>query len=194
MEAVTDKNGDPQGELALVCEARQGSVDAFSTLVETYKRRAYFAALALVRNHDDALELSQEAFARAFKAMNRFDETRPFYPWLYKIVRNLCLNHLKRRTRHQEVSIDIVESRTGEGLSSAQAGPAEIAERNETKERLWKAIGQLSPDHREIIVLRHFQEMSYAEIAEALDCPKGTVMSRLHAARRSLRDQLDRHE
>lgn len=190
MKVVADRSGNAQGETVLVSAARDGNVAAFSKLVETYKRRAYFAALALVRNHDDALELSQEAFVRAFKAIDRFDVSRPFYPWLYRIVKNLCLNHLKRRSRRQEISIDVVEP-WGHGiLASSGTGPAEAAERNELRDRLWQAIDHLSPDHREIILLRHFQEMSYAEIAEAIGCPRGTVMSRLHAARRNLRERL----
>jgi len=194
MGVAAETNGSASDESRLVREAQRGGVEAFSKLVEKYKRRAYFAALGLVRNHHDALDLSQEAFARAYRAMRRFDTTRPFYPWLYRIVRNLCLNHLKRRSRQQEVSMEIIEPRGGESLADSRAGPAELAVRNELRERLWRAMENLTPEHREILVLRHFQEMSYAEIAETLECPPGTVMSRLHAARRNLRDRLDEFE
>jgi len=194
MGVAAETNGSASDESRLVREAQRGGVEAFSKLVEKYKRRAYFAALGLVRNHHDALDLSQEAFARAYRAMRRFDTTRPFYPWLYRIVRNLCLNHLKRRSRQQEVSMEIIEPCGGESLADSRAGPAELAVRNELRERLWRAMENLTPEHREILVLRHFQEMSYAEIAETLECPPGTVMSRLHAARRNLRDRLDEFE
>jgi len=191
MEVAAEEAAGMPDEMALLNEARQGSVDAFSKLVDMYKRQAYFAALGLVRNHDDALELSQEAFARAFRAMRRFDPKRPFYPWLYKIVRNLCLNHLKRRSRRREVSIELIEPCGSDSLRDPHVGPAEVAARNEMRDRLWRAMDRLSPEHREILVLRHFQELSYTEIAETLGCPQGTVMSRLHAARRNLREQIE---
>ena len=191
MDIAADKSAGAVDESDVVSKAQRGSVEAFSKLVELYKRQAYFAALGLVRNHHDALDLSQEAFARAFRAMGRFDTRRPFYPWLYRIVRNLCLNHLKRRARQKEVSIEVIDPRGSESLPDHHADPARVAERNEMRERLWRAMQDLSPDHREILVLRHFQEMSYAEIAEALGCPQGTVMSRLHAARRKLRERIE---
>jgi len=191
MGIAADKSAGAVDESAVVSEAQRGSVEAFSKLVELYKRQAYFAALGLVRNHHDALDLSQEAFARAFRAMGRFDTSRPFYPWLYRILRNLCLNHLKRRARQKEVSIEVIDPRGSESLPDRHADPAEAAARNEMRDRLWRAMEELSPDHREILVLRHFQEMSYAEIAEALECPQGTVMSRLHAARRNLRARIE---
>ncbi len=180
----------PVDEHALLRAASQGDRTAFGRLVDMYQKRAYTAAYAMVNNRQDALELAQEGFARAFKAMGRFDTAQPFYPWLYRIVKNACLNHLKKKRRHGEVSLDsLVES--GFSPPSHATTPMQAATRDETRTEIWRAIEQLPAMHREILVLRHFEDLSYSEIAECLDIAPGTVMSRLHAARRKLREALE---
>lgn len=177
-------------EAAAVCEARKGSRAAFESLVGAYQRRAYAIAYGFVGNREDALELAQESFARAYKAMHRFDTRMPFYPWLYRIIKNACLNHLAKRRRRGEVSLSaLMES--GYDPPARDSGPLEDAERGELRHAIAAALDLLSPDHQEILVLRHLQELSYAEIASCLGVPQGTVMSRLHAARRKLRGLLE---
>ncbi len=176
----------------LVTKARQGDVESFGKLVNRYKQKAYFVALGYVRNHEDALDLSQDSFVKAFKSLRRFDTRYDFYPWLYRIVKNSCLNHLRRQRVENQVSLESLRE-SGHDVASAESGPAEVASRRELSRRLMEAIETLKPDHREIIMLRHFHQMSYAEIAQALGCPQGTVMSRLHAARRVLKNKIAPH-
>jgi RNA polymerase sigma-70 factor (ECF subfamily) len=180
----------PLDEAATVTAAQRGDRAAFGRLVRTYQRRAYAAAYDLVRNRDDALDLAQESFARAYRAMGRFDTQMPFYPWLYRIIRNTCLNHLKKRQRHGETSLDgLMES----GFDARDQGrtPTHQAELEDLRRAVQEAMTHLNPEHREILRLRHFLEMSYHEIAQYLGIPAGTVMSRLYAARQSLRQEIE---
>jgi len=165
--------------------------------------------LGLVGNKGDALELSQEAFYRAYKHFDQLNSKGKFFPWFYQILRNLCFSHLrKRRVRknHQlqiadcGLRIDDSNPNPQSEISNPQSSdiadcfdPEMIAERNETKDCIWRAIGQLDEKHREVIVLRHFQNMSYDEMAKVLFCNRGTVTSRLFYARQRLKEILD-HE
>lgn len=177
-------------DIAFIELAQRGDRAAFGELVRRYQKRAYAVAYGLVGNRDDALELAQESFAKAYKAMGRFDPAMPFYPWLYRIVKNTCLNHLNRRRRRGETSLDGLMD-DGQDFATRHDGPETHAHRTELRDRISAAMCVLSDPHREILTLRHIEELSYTEIAEVLDVPKGTVMSRLHAARRSLREALE---
>jgi RNA polymerase sigma-70 factor (ECF subfamily) len=179
-------DGETTGERPLMLRARRGDAHAFGELVTRHMRRAYFAALGLVGSHDDALDLSQDAFARAFRARRSLDPERPFYPWLYQILRRLCFNFLRdQRTRRERLA------ERGHWLVDAAAGsdaadPARQAERAELRARVEAALGELSDREREVLVLREFEGLTYREIAEVLGVPIGTVMSRLYGARKSL--------
>jgi RNA polymerase sigma-70 factor (ECF subfamily) len=173
-------------ERALALRAQAGDRRAFGELVSRHMRRAYLAALGLVGSHDDALDLSQEAFARAFRARRSLDPERPFYPWLYQILRRLCFNFLRdRRTRTA-----LLAGATGwlaqQAAARAAPDPAREAERAELRAALEAAIGALPAREREVLVLREFEGLRYREIADLLGIPIGTVMSRLYDARRSL--------
>jgi RNA polymerase sigma-70 factor (ECF subfamily) len=150
---------------------------------------AYYIALGLVGNREDALELSQEAFIRAYRNIKQVKPDRKFFPWFYQILKNLCISHLRKRKYRQAGSLD-VEGCPEVEATAACFSPEEVAARNERKDRVWQAIGQLDEKHREVIILRHFQNMSYDEIAEALFCNKGTVTSRLYYARKKLEELL----
>ncbi len=177
-------------EAATVLEAQKGDRDAFGVLVTAYQRKAYAIAYGYVGNREDALEMAQESFARAYKAMNRFDTNLPFYPWLYRIIKNTCLNHLKKKRRRGETSLDkMVEY--GYDVKAKNQDPLRAANLGELRHVIAKAMRRLTPAHREMLQLRHFQELSYAEMAACLDVPQGTVMSRLYAARRALKDLLN---
>lgn len=177
-------------ESVLVSEARNGDRAAFGALVRLHQRRAYAAAYSILGNSEDAVEVAQEAFVRAFRAIDRFDPKMPFYPWLYRIVRNACFNHLRKRRRRAEVSLQLLME---EGYDATHDGrsPEEAAELEELKRSIREAMKTLSPEHQEILRLRHFLELSYSEMAECLHIPQGTVMSRLHAARKALRAALE---
>lgn len=163
-----------------------GSERAFETIVKTTMKRAYAVALGFLGNAEDARDVSQEAYLAAHAARKRFDVERPFFPWFYRILRNRCLNEIEKRSRHPEVSIDVVVERRDPGES-----PERSRIRGETAAVVWRGLFAIAPEHREIIVLRSFQDLSYREIARTLDIPEGTVMSRLFYARRELREALE---
>ena len=171
----------------LIARCQRGDRGAFEPLFRRYRDRAYGFALGLVGSPEDALDLTQEAFVRAFQALKRFQPGAPFEPWFFRILRNLCLNALRRRKTWQMVPWETVGELRGSGPESASAD----IEEKELKEAMWLAISELSSEHREIILLKDFQDLSYKEIADVLDVPIGTVMSRLYYARQALRVKLD---
>jgi RNA polymerase sigma-70 factor (ECF subfamily) len=179
-------------ERALVQRARAGDRRAFGELVTRYMRRAYYAALGLVGSHEDALDLSQEAFARAFRARANLDPDLPFYGYLYQIVRRLCFNFLRdsrtRRVRMEEATPWLMNQA---GAKAAATDPARSAERSELCALVQAAIERLPEREREVLVLKEFEGLRYREIAELLGIPIGTVMSRLYTARRNLAAELE---
>jgi RNA polymerase sigma-70 factor (ECF subfamily) len=167
---------------------QQGNPMAFRVLVERYKKKAYYTALKLVGDSDDAYDISQEAFIRVYNARRRYDVTHPFYAWFYAILRNLARNHLRKRSIRLEYAVRTRRFRK-QSLEVSDS-PECIAEADESRKAVWAAIGKLSYEHREIIMLRHFEDLSYEEIAKLLGIAVGSVMSRLYYARKRLRDLL----
>lgn len=154
-----------------------------------YQGRAYAIALGLCGNHDDAMDAVQKAFIRTHRALPRFRVGEPFFPWLYRIVRNAALNQRRDESRHRgEVPLEWVRR------ADDRPSPLQIAEAAEVRRRLWEGIQALSDELREVFVLYHFQGLKYREIAQTLEIPLGTVMSRLHAARLRLRAVLESEE
>jgi RNA polymerase sigma-70 factor (ECF subfamily) len=182
--------GSLEPESALIRRVHDGDVAAFGALVTKYMRPAYYSALGLVGSREDALDLSQEAFARAFRARHRIDPARPFYAWYYTILRRLCFNWLRDR-RAERAGLDLAAPWL-EALAAAQASdPARDAEARETRRRVAAALARLGEGDREVLVLKEFEGLKYREIAERLDIPIGTVMSRLYTARARLADALE---
>lgn len=178
-------------DVALIRRAQAGDADAFGQLVERHMRRAYFAALSLVGTREDALDLSQEAFARAYRARKSIDPDRPFYAWLYQILRRLCFNFLRdRRTRLR--TLDAAGTwLADEAADRAVPDPASALERQETRRAVAVAIERLPAREREVIALKEFEGLSYKEIAALVGIPLGTVMSRLYSARQRLAQVLE---
>jgi RNA polymerase sigma-70 factor, ECF subfamily len=172
----------------LMIEVQQGNTLAFKALVDRHKKKAYYTALKLVGDPDDAYDLSQEAFIRVYNARRRYDETHSFYAWFYTIIRNLARNYLRKRNVRVEYAVQTKQSTKG-NLETSDS-PEYIVEADEAKKAIWAAIDKLPYDHREIIILRHFEDMSYEEIAGILGIAVGSVMSRLYYARKKLRDLL----
>ena len=185
---VNAGNPDEALEHSLIVRAKAGEREAFSLLIRHNIQRVYRTAYAVVRNRDDAEDIAQETFVRAYQSISRFDETRPLFPWLYRIARNLCLNRIERVTKRE------TELPEFDYLPDASAGPEESAIAAEERRLVRGAVGRLPDQHRQIIELSHFQECSYREIADILDLPMGTVMSRLYNARRKLRELLETDE
>lgn len=191
METVLDTAKDSD-EAALVARAKTGDAAAFAALVERHMRRAYATALGLVGSHEDALDLSQEAFARAFRARATLDPGRPFYAWLYAVLRRLCFNHLRDRgTRRRRIDEERDWLVADAAAQAEEESPERRAAAAELRGRVAAAIEALPDTEREAIVLKEFEGLKYREIAELLDVPVGTVMSRLFSARRRLARALE---
>lgn len=181
---------EQQEESELILRCKRGDKMAFGSLVRKYMKRAYFTALGFVGSHEDAQDLSQEAFVRAFQAISRFDVSMKFFTWYYQILRNLCMNHLRDRSRHA-VPFSVLEN--AEKVMSSEEGtasPSDVAEQEDLREKVWEGLWNLETEEREIIVARDFLHLSYQELADLMDCPIGTVMSRLYYARKKLGKQL----
>jgi RNA polymerase sigma-70 factor (ECF subfamily) len=191
-ESESQRDDGHTAEAILVRRARAGDTAAFGELVAIYMQRCYYAALGMVGSPQDAEDLSQEAFARAFKARGRLDPERPFYPWLYQILRRLCYNFTRdtssRRRKLERAGGWLVAEAS---VRAATVDPERVRATEELRGRLETAIGELPPVQREVLVLKEFEGLKYREIAELLDVPIGTVMSRLYAARQRLAARLE---
>jgi RNA polymerase sigma-70 factor (ECF subfamily) len=166
---------------------RKGDKKAFEVLVRRHMADAYLTALGFTGNVEDARDLSQDAFVKAFQARRQFDPQRPFYPWFYRILKNHCLNFLKRVRKSAE-PLYFDEGLDNERFASREPTPLERMEKDERIRLMRAAIAKLSVEHREVIILKNFRGLSYREMADVLDTPIGTVMSRLYYARKMLRE------
>lgn len=171
-------------ERKLILQAQAGDKEAFDAIVRGYNRRVYRAAYSFMRNIDDAADVAQEVFIRAYKHIERFQIGRALYPWLYRITRNLCLNKLKAKDYRSAGLPD------DDLLAARERSPEGETLRNERAAEVRIAVAELPDRFKQIIELKHYQECSYAEMAEILDIPIGTVMSRLYNARVKLREAL----
>lgn len=161
-------------------ELSENEMKEFEQNVKDNMKRAYFTALGFVGSQDQALELSQEAFIRAYRHYGSFDKNKKFFTWYYRILKNLCLNFI-RDSKKKKVSgfVEIADMPWG-------MTPEESIELMELKDQVQAAIMKLNNEEREIIILKEFQNLSYKEIAETLDIPVGTVMSKLFYSRKKL--------
>ena len=174
----------------LVARTRRGDREAADALARRCRRPAYLLALQLLRDPDDALDVAQDALLRLFTTLHRVEPGRPIRPWLSAIVRNRARDLMRRRKVRRAAPLVSDDPETGVELIDHSPGPADHAERAELKARIWRALGTLSEGQREILVLRAFQDLKYDGIAAVLRLPIGTVMSRLHRARKALREVL----
>ncbi len=168
-------------ESFLLARARQGDASAFEEVVRRYQRRVYGVALRIVRTHDVADDVAQEAFVRAWRSLDRFELGRPFGPWVCRIAANLALNHVRSPRAREEGLPEGHAEVAGGGL-----GPLEAVLDAEARQVLETAIAGLPAEQRSVFVLRALEEMSYDEIGRALELSPGTVMSRLFRARQRL--------
>jgi RNA polymerase sigma-70 factor, ECF subfamily len=176
-------------EAELIERAKAGDAKAFGVLVERYQRRVVGVAMAVVHDQEDALELAQETFVRAFENIGKFESRSSFSTWLYRIAANIAIDFRRRERRHPTLrgeeadnEIQRLPSKIGDSFKEAQ--------RSEMAQRITDALGQLTPEHRAAILLREVEGLSYDELSDVLQCPRGTVMSRLHYARNHLRQIL----
>ena len=175
-------------ETQLIRKVQDGRQQFFEPLVRAYEAEATRIAVAIVGDGDGARDAVQEAFIKAYRAIDRFDLGRPFRPWFLQILRNECRDALRRRKAGFE-SRRMTEVMAERLPSDADA--AATQRRAEAREILWKGLGAISVEHREVLVLKEIEGLSYGEIADAVDVPEGTVASRLYHARRALKDALE---
>ena len=176
-------------EAELIERSRKGDSEAFGVLVERYQRRVVGVALAVVHNQDDAIELAQETFVRAYENLSKFESRSSFSTWLYRIAANLAIDFWRREGRHVVLRGEDAETEISK-LPTATGDSFKEVSRSELSARLKQALEELTPEHRAVILLREVEGMSYDEISDVLQCPRGTVMSRLHYARTHLRNIL----
>ena len=174
-----------EAESGLIEQARGGNLFAFEEIVRRYQRRVYATAYRIVRRHEVADDVAQEAFIRAHRSLDRFDTGRPFGPWICRIAANLAVNHV-RSPQAREDALPDGHAET----PSAAPGPLQRVLDTEARAMLDRALGELPAEQRAVFCLRVFEELSYREIADALGIEMGTVMSRLSRAREKLRDAL----
>lgn len=178
-------------EEQLIRRAQQGDNGAFEELLLLHQKKVYNLCLRMSANPDDALDLSQEAFLRAWRSLGQYQFEASFSTWLFRLTSNICIDFLRRKKRRQETSLTESYDDSDEGaelsVPDAQPGPEQQAMTNETKIELARAMEQLSPEHREILQLRVIEDLQYEQIADILGVRVGTVKSRLARARLALR-------
>lgn len=174
-------------EATLITEAMNGDRLAYEHLVKRHYQDVFRHAFYFLRNRDLAMDVSQEVFVRVHRHLKNFDKSRSLAGWLYHINRNLCRNIARGKRGKALVFSDLVAADNmpdffDPDVTSGQANLEQI----EQRQALWKAIGQLNPREQEVLLLKDIEQLRYAEIAEILDVPQGTVMSRLYHARKKL--------
>ena len=183
-------------DLELVKRCQAGQNEAFDELVSRYRTRVFAMIYNMVHNEQDAWDLAQDSFVKAWKSIKRFRRHSSFYTWVYRIVMNVTIDWLRKKQikgagSEFDDSIQVKEidpaSRT---VPKADPLPHERMERSEIRAKIDNAIGQLSPEHRAVILMKEIEDMQYHEIAETLGCSIGTVMSRLFYARKKLQNLL----
>jgi len=165
---------------ALVARCRNGDGGCFAALVRRYERTVFNLAFRMLGNREDARDVAQAAFLKALEGLHRFDPRYRFFSWLYRIAMNEALDVIGRRGRQTELT----------DVHAADDDPARDAANADLSDRVRGALGALSPEHRAVLVLRHYQELSYEEIGRVLELPDVTVKSRLFEARERLRVRL----
>src|SRR6266478_5855223 len=186
---MTDKDHSSADDPALVKAAQQGDMGAFEELVARHRDKIYARAYSMMRNEEEAIDLSQEAWVKGWQRLPQFLGESSFAAWMTRIVINLCLDQLRKQKRHQVESIEAMEAESGgveRQMPVVTVNPTAGLERGELRQRIDRALGQLSEAHRTVLVLHEFEEMEYKEIAKTMNCSIGTVMSRLFYARRKM--------
>jgi len=183
-------------ELDLVKRCQAGQAEAFDELVTRYQTRIFAMIYNMVHNEQDAWDLAQESFIKAWKSIKRFRGRSSFYTWIYRIVMNVTIDWLRKKQvkgagMEFDDALQLKEiDPASKTVPKADPLPHERMERREIRAKIDKAIAQLSPEHRAVILMKEIEEMQYHEIAETLDCSIGTVMSRLFYAHKKLQNLL----
>jgi RNA polymerase sigma-70 factor (ECF subfamily) len=182
-------------DVELVKRCQAGDSGAFNSLVTRYRSKIFTMVYGMVQNEQDALDLAQEGFLKAWKSIHRFKGESSFYTWLYRIMTNVTIDSLRRKGIHGEAEFDdriaAVNVEPGSRTTPSSVPlPHKKLEHREIRDRIDEAIARLSPEHRAVIVMKEIEDLQYNEIADILSCSLGTVMSRLFYARKKLQSLL----
>src|SRR5437764_8061056 len=186
---MTENDQSSADDKALVRAAQRGDMAAFEELVARHRDRIFARAYSMMRNEEEAIDLSQEAWVKGWQRLAQFQGESSFGTWLTRIVINLCLDQLRKQKRQRTESIEAMSEESGgveRHMPIVTVNPTAGLERQELRQRIDRALNQLSYEHRTVLVLHEFEEMEYKQIAKTMGCSIGTVMSRLFYARRKL--------
>ena len=186
---ASKKDYPSMDDVALFRAAQRGNMQAFEELVARHRDKVYARAFSMIRNEDDATDLAQEAWVKAWQRLKQFQGDSSFLTWMTRIVINLCLDKLRKQKRERAESIENLEEESGgveRQMPTVVINPTERLERAELRQRIDKALALLSYEHRTVLILHEFEELEYKEIAKRMQCSIGTVMSRLFYARRKM--------
>ena len=173
----------------LVKAAQKADMQAFEELVARHRDKIYARAVSMMRNEEEAADLSQEAWVKAWQRLKQFQGEASFVTWMTRIIINLCLDQLRKQKRLRAESIEQLDEESGgveRQMPVVTPNPTERMERGELRQRIDEALGKLSCEHRTVLILHEFEELEYKEIAKRMQCSIGTVMSRLFYARRKI--------
>jgi len=188
-------------DLTLVKRVRGGDQRAFKLLVERYQRKVYAVALGMLKDKEEAMDVSQEAFVKVYKYLDHFKGDASFYTWLYRITVNICIDVIRKRQSaggeavefDETMPMDVSEAHIGALGSRLGTNPQKSALRRELAEKIQEALATVPEKHRAILLLREIEGMSYEDLSRTLDIPKGTVMSRLFHARAKVQKILSQY-
>jgi RNA polymerase sigma-70 factor (ECF subfamily) len=188
-------------DLTLVKRVRGGDQRAFKLLVERYQRKVYAVALGMLKDKEEAMDVSQEAFVKVYKYLDHFKGDASFYTWLYRITVNICIDIIRKRAGaggeavefDETMPMDVSEANIGALGSRLGTNPQKSALRRELAEKIQEALAAVPEKHRAILLLREIEGMSYEDLSRTLDIPKGTVMSRLFHARAKVQKILSQY-
>ena len=186
---MTVKDHSSSDDQALVRAAQRGDMGAFEELVARHRDKIYARAYSMMRNEEEAIDLSQEAWVKGWQRLKQFQGDSSFGTWMTRIVINLCLDQLRKQKRQRSESIEAMDEESGgveRQMPVVTVNPTAGLERAELRQRIDRALGQLSHEHRTVLVLHEFEEMEYKQVAKTMGCSIGTVMSRLFYARRKM--------
>jgi RNA polymerase sigma-70 factor (ECF subfamily) len=183
-----------EDETALIEAVQSGDPIAYRGLVEKYQNRLHAMVYGMLRNHEDASDVTQQAFVKAYNNIQDFRLESKFYTWLYRIARNLAIDLLRKRKRQPQQEFDeAVATRTSEGTIANRHqsdSPSKALERKQLYAQIMSALDQLPADQKQVVLLRELEGFSYKEISDIMEIPEGTVMSRLYYARKRLQTLL----
>src|ERR1041385_8196409 len=189
VEPMTEKDHSSAEDQTLVQASQRGDMVAFEELVARHRDKIYARAYSMMRNEEEAIDLSQEAWVKGWQRLVQFQGESSFGTWMTRIVINLCLDQLRKQKRQRTESVEEMAEESGgveRHMPVITINPTAGLERAELRQRIDRALGQLSYEHRTVLVLHEFEDLEYKEIAKVMECSIGTVMSRLFYARRKM--------